>query len=238
MQIVDKFTSHLKNVLTRALVLAVELGDVEIRPDHLLFALSVEKGSMGAEVLNKNKITSEMIKNFIPEKISDNINCPQNPTLAQNSKRAIEKAVLTASSHKHPYVGTEHLLAGLLETGDSILQKFFSQNKIDIAIIKRNLDSVLKSASKFPELTELVRNENQFPQMLADHDDPTDNSLTSEQKNSKTPALDYFGRDLTSLETQKNIDPVIGREKEILRVMEILCRKTKNNPLLLKIFSD
>jgi ATP-dependent Clp protease ATP-binding subunit ClpC len=233
MQIVEKFTSHLKNVLTRALVLAVELGDVEIRPDHLLFALSVEKGSMGAEVLNKNKITSEMIKNFIPEKTPDNINGPQNPTLTQNSKRAIEKAVLTASSHKHPYVGTEHLLAGLLETNDSILQKFFSQNKIDIAIIKRNLDSVLKSASKFPELTEMVRNENQFPQMLADHDDPTDNSLTSEQKNSKTPALDYFGRDLTSLETQKTIDPVIGREKEILRVMEILCRKTKNNPLLL-----
>jgi len=233
MQIVDKFTTHLKNILTRALVLAVEIGDAEIRPDHLLFALSVEKGSMGAEVLNKSKITSEMIKSFLPEKPSaDTKNLP-NPNLAENSKRAIEKAVLTASVHKHTYVGTEHLLAGLLEINDPTLQNFFSKNKIDLSVIKHSLEAILKNVSKFPELAEMARNENHFPQAMAESEDLLNDDFSADKKNSKTPALDYFGRDLTSTETQKKIDPVIGREKEILRVMEILCRKTKNNPLLL-----
>ncbi len=234
--IVEKFTTHLKNVLTRALCFVVETQQKTIAPEHLLWALGTEKGSIGAEVLHKARVKAEVLRELIGAsvKAAESRAVPQSgpmPFLSEHAKRAIEKAVLTASVYEHQYVGTEHLLSGLLQVRDQEVEGFFTRQRVDLKELRHHLSVVLKSASKFSELTNSV----------ADDKEPGVSTLPVEREAerhdeadpAKTPALDFFGRDLTSDETRKKLDPVIGRETEIERVMEILCRRTKNNPLLI-----
>ncbi len=228
--IVEKFTTHLKNVLTRALCFVVESQQPSIRPEHLLWALGTERGSVGAEILHKSKVKAEALRLSIgaPAKFHAEPPSPDaavTPLLSENAKRAIEKAVLTASVYEHAYVGTEHLLSGLLQVRDDAVEGFLKREQVDANELRQHIAVVLKTASKFPELAKTV--EAPAPDVAeADTD-------TTEETKRKTPALDFFGRDLTSPDLQAKIDPVIGRENEIQRVMEILCRRTKNNPLLL-----
>ncbi|MBI2473313.1 ATP-dependent Clp protease ATP-binding subunit [Candidatus Uhrbacteria bacterium] len=229
-EIVDKFSTHLKNVLTRALCLVVETNEKIIQPEHLLWALGTQKGCIGAEVLKKAGIKNTDFKKLInskPNKAptidSENLNLH----LSENAKRIVEKAVLTANSYGHRYVGTEHLLSGIIQIEDKETQAFFTYIKTNLKELKSQLSIVLKSTSKFPDFTRSVSAEPGANPLQAQK---VDGSPETEKKVS---ALEYFAVELTSEDAQKRIDPVIGRELEIERVMEILCRRTKNNPLLL-----
>ncbi|KKR84744.1 MAG: Class III stress response-related ATPase [Candidatus Uhrbacteria bacterium GW2011_GWA2_41_10] len=241
--IVEKFTTHLKNTLTRALCLAVEQQKAQVEPEHLLWALGTEKGSIAAEVLRKTQIKQSHLRtlaNFsIPKmrsskKITKEKHPNDVPQLSVNAKRAIEKAVLAASVHEHTYVGTEHLLSGLIHIHDPKIEQFFHAEKIVIPELRQHLSLVLKTASKFPELAGMIHEvpkEKTGSETAFFNEEPEESE--PEEPERKTPALDFFGRDLTSQNMQARIDPLIGREKEVQRVMEILCRRTKNNPLLL-----
>jgi ATP-dependent Clp protease ATP-binding subunit ClpC len=129
--ILDKFSTHLKNVLVRAYALAQELRHPSIGPEHLLFALLSQKGSIASEVLTKLQISAEDLKNQVielnaPAKKSSSTKAPEcrparkmdvaaetSPKLSADAKRVIEKAVLVAGEHEHRYVGTEHLLSAI-----------------------------------------------------------------------------------------------------------------------------
>lgn len=229
--IVDKFSTHLKNVLTRALCLVVEQDSKTIQPEHLLWALGTQKGCIGAEVLKKSGVKAVDLKKLSGGKTSTApIADSKNLTLqlSDDAKRIVEKAVLTANIYGHRYIGTEHLLSGILQINTSSTSTFFTDNKINLKELKSQLSVVLKSTSKFPDITNVMA------------DDPTPSHQTKQKKKAKpeegeknVSALEFFGIELTSAEAQKKIDPVIGRKMEIERVMEILCRRTKNNPLLL-----
>jgi len=116
----------------------------------------------------------------------------------------------------------------MLQTNTPVLTTFFEQTKTDLKEIRSQLSIVLKSTSKFPDLASTMTQDGKGLMMQE-----TDRQATEIQEEKTLQALEYFGRELTTLEAQKEIDPVIGREAEIERVMEILCRRTKNNPLLL-----
>ncbi|MFH1315167.1 MAG: ATP-dependent Clp protease ATP-binding subunit [Candidatus Uhrbacteria bacterium] len=235
--IVEKFTTHLKNVLTRALSFAAETDQDEILPEHLLWALGMQKGCVGAEIVQKTKIDLENLRKLI--ETVDTGKRPMSkqpitatiPVLSSEAKRAIEKAVLTANIYQHQYVGTEHLLSGLLQVKHKTIEEFLTDQKIDLKKLHDQIALVLKGASKFPEFTETLDNLDDDLEMTMTVDEQPSSIFDSE--NQKTPALDYFARDLTSEEIQAGIDPVIARDQEILRVMEILSRRTKNNPILL-----
>lgn len=218
--LVSKFTTHLKNVLVRAYAFAHEVGDRAITTDHILWSMLMERGSLGAELLAKAKCDAEAIKTGILGReragASDAL-----PVLADTTKRAIERAILTANSHDHNYVGTEHLLAGLLATDDRIT--------LDRKFLKNQLSIVLRSTSKFPEISEEAHAHHSHAPVAV----KTLTEKEKKQKKSKTPALDYFTVDLTSEDALARIDPVVGRAREIERTIEILCRRTKNNPVLL-----
>ncbi len=223
--IIEKFSSHLKNVLTRALCLVVEKNQGTVRPEHLLWALGTEKGAIGADLLQKLQVKSERLRILADRVPADRgASVVGSPLLSDSAKRAVEKAVFTANVYEHRYVGTEHLLSGLLQSMDPGIEAFFTAEHIDLDALREQLAVVLKSTSKFPEMAEMMTEIAAVPGVAeADvADEPT-----------KTPALDFFGRDLTREDIQAKLDPVIGREQEIDRVTEILCRRMKNNPLLL-----
>lgn len=231
--IVDKFSSHMKNVLTRALCFVVETNDKTIKPEHLLWALGTQKGCIGAEILKKTGVKMVNLRKLVGATQTAGTCAP--PTdltlhLSEDAKRIIEKAVLTANIYNHRYVGTEHLLSGMLQINSLHVDSLFTKLDADLKEMKQQLAIVLKSTSKFPDFTETIQKDHHEPRPASQ---PVFTQAAEEQPETKTTALEYFSRELTSPEVQKKIDPVIGREREIERLMEIVCRRTKNNPLLL-----
>ncbi len=232
-ELLEKFTSHLKSVLVRAYNLAHEIGAESIGIDHLLWSLLTERGSIGAEILGKAHLSPDRLRERIAAHAAA---LPAGgeravpPQLNEETKRAIEKAVFTANQNEHKYVGTEHLLSGMLAVDGGFLVELLTAQNVDIDALKQQLAVVLTSTSKFPEIAEGVETAPVRPHR---GDEPKPDAPNRGKKGSKTPALDFFTVDLTGADVQKRIDPVIGREPEIARVIEILSRRTKNNPLLL-----
>ncbi|MBT5807988.1 ATP-dependent Clp protease ATP-binding subunit [Candidatus Uhrbacteria bacterium] len=228
--IVDKFSNHLKNVLTRALCFVVETDDKTIQPEHLLWALGTQKGCIGAEILKKAGVKPSQLKKIVGvTKTANNLPAVSDMTLnlSDDAKRIVEKAVLTANVYGHRYVGTEHLLSGMMQAESPRIMSFFTMHKTDLKELRSQLSIVLKSTSKFPDLANTITPDG------ADLVTKATEAQAEEPAEKKLTALNYFSRELTAPEVQENIDPVIGRADEISRVMEILCRRTKNNPLLL-----
>ncbi|MBI5793645.1 ATP-dependent Clp protease ATP-binding subunit [Candidatus Uhrbacteria bacterium] len=229
--IVDKFSSHLKNVLTRALCFVVETDQKAIHPEHLLWALGTQKGCIGAEILKKSGVKLMELKKLAgvrqvvhPLGIGSDLSLH----LSQDAKRIVEKAVLTANMYGHRYVGTEHLLSGILQIESSTTQQFFLSQQTDMKELRSQLAIVLKSTSRFPDLTDSPK----AGQAVVAQPGATQPKEAAQAQEKKISAVEYFSVELTTKEAQKRIDPVIGRDLEIERLMEILCRRTKNNPLL------
>lgn len=233
----DKFTQNLKNALYNAYVFAQQF-DNKLGSEHLLYALSLQKGSVSAEILNKYKLTSEKIRksivtdfasqivreSYIDIKINNNslINIPCSPDIAQ----VIIKMVSLASANKHKYIGTEHCLYALVSSGNEKVRGILKENKINKEQLKEQVSTIFKSTSKFSEITGLFLNQ-------PDQKEKIEMPMEFDLMGPKKAPVDSFATDLTSADNQQKIDPVIGRENEIERVIQILCRRTKNNPVLL-----
>ncbi len=223
-ELLESFTAHLKAVLTRALCLAVEDGGETITPTHLLWALGTEHGSIGAEILRKAGATEyglQMMAHMKEIDVSEESVARASkvaPILSEESKNVIEKAMLAAGKHGHRYVGTEHLLHGIVEAKTQAIDDFFAIEPINEDFIKENLKMVFKTTANFPDSKKSSNNKIK------------ENEKLGEEKQS---ALAFFTTELTSKEVAKTIDPIIGRDEEIDRVVAILSRRTKNNPLLI-----
>lgn len=245
MSIIDRFSSHLKDVLSKSIQLATKLGNTEVYPLHLLFLLQNQKGSVAAEILNRLKIDIKSIENAILSLPIENI-----PKIGQTAqaelagmssecKRATERAMIVAQENLHNYIGTEHLLKGLIELRDPDIEAVLKQNKINADDISKQLDTVLTNASQFPQMTEVVDAIEKLQDNISNgdiNDMPQSNPAPKHQhrpKGKKDSALDFFATNLTDEQLQKDIDPIIGRDSEIERLIQILCRRTKNNPVLL-----
>ncbi len=237
--ILDKFSTHLKNALVRAYALAQELHQPSIEPAHLLFALAAQKGSLASEVLAKLGLSPEDLKRFVSDVTNaaagrkiriDAAGAEASPKLSAASKRAIEKSVLTANLHEHKYVGTEHLLSAVLQVDGSGLEPYFDSRGVPLKAVSEQVAGVLKSTSKFPDMTETFEEKKDG---VADAKKDARGKAKAAAKAAKTPALDCFGVDMTAKAFVDKVENVVGREKEVERMIQVLCRKTKNNPVLL-----
>src|SRR3989344_5882646 len=239
MNILDRFSTHLREVLVGSIRIATELKNTSVEPTHLLLALSMQKGSVASEVLNRYKLDTKSIKKNIlklkPELASIEMKEPKvnlSP-FSLNSKTALEKALIIAQKNGHNYLGTEHLLSALVNINDTQLEQLFKKNNLKKTELNDQLEIVLTTASQFPQITEVPEVMSRIQENLSD-DAMLQSIIPADKKpKKKEAALDFFAANLTSLEIQSGIDPVIGREKEIERMMQILCRRTKNNPMLL-----
>jgi len=234
--ILDKFTGHLKNVLAKSYSLAVELSSSGIHPEHLMLALLMQRGSVGGELLRQSGLSAEELRRMLHAVNQFSPKEPiETPRLSAESKRVIEKSVLTANTHQHKYVGTEHLLSGVLEIDSPVVDAILMDQEVDTVALREQVATTLKSTTKFPEITETFES-GKVPKEKDEAAQALEKALapmTAGTAGQKTPALDFFAIDLTDPKIQKNIDPVIGRDKEIARLVQVLCRRTKNNPVLL-----
>lgn len=209
------FTERANNALNRAIEVAMDFGLTYIGSEHLLYGLIEEKDSIAASVLTDNGVTSEgiydLLNNITAKGIPEELT-PEN--FSPRAKKIIDLAVSAASRSGERLVGTEHLLLGILEEGDNYATRFLQELKANV----KNVEQDTISAMSMGE---------------ASNDEQASSMNKKSNKSSNTPNLDKFGRDLTALAKENKIDPVIGRANEIQRVIQILTRRTKNNPVLI-----
>ncbi|PJC40626.1 MAG: ATP-dependent Clp protease ATP-binding subunit ClpC [Parcubacteria group bacterium CG_4_9_14_0_2_um_filter_41_8] len=185
--------------------------------EHLLDAAMRERGSIIAQILEKKSSTRSISPTQArPIKTQARKETNIEIILHDIVAKTIIKAVQISQQYSHWYVGTEHLLKAILVCAPKQFSEWMRKNNITVHNIEKNIQVILESTSKFPDITAIFRDE--------------DIDIKTDKKNE---ILEYFGTELTSPKLQKNIDPVIGRNKEIERIINILCRRYKNNPLLL-----
>jgi ATP-dependent Clp protease ATP-binding subunit ClpC len=233
--ILDKFTNHLKSVLTRALVFVVETGGETISPTHLLWSISLQQGSIGTEVLSKAGLSAEALRSLVGQhSVSESTEVTQHleratPLLSEDAKKAIEKAVLAASMHEHRYVGTEHLLFGLLQIRAADITQFLSSHSVSPETLLEHLSVVFNTTAQFPDFPKPGDVNKKPLQPCEDCGEMHDKASHADEKS----ALEFFTVELTSPERVQKLDTLVGQEQAIDRLAAILSRRTKNNPLLL-----
>ena len=204
------FTSKANDALNLAINSAEVLGHTYVGSEHLLLGLLKIGSGVASAVLNKNGVTPEKIEQLIRAKIGCGTPTKLSPDyFTPRAKKVIEVAMNGCSNMGKKYVGTEHLLIAILSEGDNYAIRFLNELGVDVAMLT---SEALNASGIEPN-----------------------NGVSKEQKeqDAKTPTLLKYGRDLTAEAKEGKIDPVIGREKEIERVIQILCRRTKNNPCLI-----
>lgn len=227
LDILNKFTTNLKNTLVRAINLSIRSKHPRVIPLHLLMSLSEQGGSVANEILEKHHLTTDRLQQWLTQ--VEWQGKPRNyalPQLSPETVRVLEHAAVVAFEHQHKYIGTEHLLLSLIELPDQVLEQLYASYNVDVENVRKQTLNILKSTSRFPDLSTFFREE------LAEGEETKTAEETKTQPTT-TPALDFFSTNLTDPSIQKKIDPVVGRSEEIDRLIHILSRRTKNNPVLL-----
>lgn len=242
--LLDQLSDHLKHAVARAISFATRHGHAAVMPVHLLYALSEEKGAIAAELLKKVGIGNEYLATFVsalPATHAPEAGAAATatiPGLNPPAKQALERAMLVAYETESAHVGTEHLLYGILHTDDehiAYILKKFNLNRDDLV---DQLLSLIEHTNNFPEIDDVDDMLGDIEEMIGHshaHDHPPVNGKkkNSGAKTKRNKTTDLFTTDLTSKESLARIDPVIGRDAEMDRLIHILSRRNKNNPLLL-----
>jgi len=209
----ERFTERARKVVVRAQDEARFLKQNYIGTEHLLLGLIGEKEGIAAKVLVSLNISLEDIKNAIRESVTEGTSeAYEHIPFTPRAKKVLELSLREALQMGHNYIGTEHILLGLLREGEGVAARVLSSFGVGLESIKEKIRELL---NKYPF----------YPQ------DETANADKSQKRSLKT--LSQYGRDLTQLARDGKLDPVIGRKKEIERIMQILSRRTKNNPILI-----
>ncbi len=194
---------------------AQKFGEGYVSTEHLLLGLVRESDSVAARVLEKLGVSLNRIRAEVEKQLPRGDARPsQDMTLTPRAKRVIDLAYDEARNLNNNYIGTEHLLLGLIREGDGLAGRVLAKLGVELEKARR-------------EVMALQDNETQTKS------GGSGRSSSSGGGSTKTQTLDEFGRDLTELAREGRLDPVVGRQGEIERVMQILCRRTKNNPCLI-----
>jgi len=215
----ERFTDRARKVMALANQEAQRFNHEYIGTEHILLGLVKEGSGVGATVLKNLDVDIKKLRLEIEKHVKSGPDMVTMGKLPQTprAKKVIEYAIEEARSLNHNYVGTEHILLGILRESEGIA----AQVLLDIGL---KLEEVRQEV-----LNLLGAGVDDGPAALGMKMSPT----MGRKPKSKTPALDSFGRDLTQLAEDGELDPVIGRKNEIERLVQILCRRTKNNPVLL-----
>jgi len=218
------FTDRVRKVLAMAREEAIRLQHDYVGTEHILLGLIREGEGVAAAVLQNLSVDLEQIQERVEESVrrgKATIALGELPYTSR-AKKVLEFAMAEARELNHSYVGTEHLLLGLLREEKGIAAEVLGQLGISLEDARRETLKLLGSEPNAAQAS---------PTSSASAMGGT--STPKGEKKSKTPALDHFCRDLTELARQGELDPTIGRAEEIERVMEILSRRKKNNPVLI-----
>ncbi|UCF06223.1 MAG: ATP-dependent Clp protease ATP-binding subunit [bacterium] len=207
----DKFTERVRKVIYLARDEANRLQHDYIGTEHLLLGIVREGEGIAARVLQKLELDLEQIQQAIENMVKTTggtLTLGEIP-LTPRAKRVLELSVEEARLLGHSYVGTEHLLLGLIREGEGVAARVLLELGVDRKRVREEIMKILHQGGGAYR------------------------GQRSRRQKSESPTLDQFGRDLTQLARDNKLDPIIGREKEIGRVIQILCRRKKNNPVLI-----
>lgn len=209
----QRFTERARKVVFYAQEEAQKFGEGYVSTEHLLLGLVRESDSVAARVLEKLNINLGKIRSEVEKQLPrGEARTNQDMSLTPRAKRVIDLAYDEARNLNNNYIGTEHLLLGLIREGDGLAGRVLAKLGVDLERARR-------------EVTALQDNESSSSKSSSGRS-------SGQGGSAKTQTLDEFGRDLTDLAREGKLDPVVGRQSEIERVMQILCRRTKNNPCL------
>jgi len=213
----NNFTPRAQQVLALARKEADRFNHNYVGTEHLLLGLIKLGQGVAVNVLQKMGLDLETVRMEVEKQVGSGPetkmvgNIPYTPRV----KKVLALAGKEAKALNHSYVGTEHILLGLLREGEGVAARVLKSLEVDI---ERTRNEILKELD---------------PNFTPPESDQEGGGEPSSKKDVKTPALRAFGRDLTELAKKNELDPVIGRHNEIERVIQVLCRRTKNNPVLL-----
>ena len=215
----ERFTDRARKVMALANQEAQRFNHEYIGTEHILLGLVKEGSGVGAAVLKNLDVDIKKLRLEVEKMVKSGPDMVTMGKLPQTprAKKVIEYAIEEARSLNHNYVGTEHILLGILRESEGIAAQVLMSCGLKLEDVRQEVLNLLGAGV------------DDGPAALGMKMSPT----MGRKPKSKTPALDSFGRDLTQLATDNELDPVIGRKKEIERLIQILCRRTKNNPVLL-----
>jgi ATP-dependent Clp protease ATP-binding subunit ClpC len=228
-----KFSQRVKDVISFSREEALRLGNDFIGVEHLLLGLIREGDGKAIVVLQEFHLDLKMIRKEIEQNLTQNSAIGSknlaNIPLVKQAERVLKLTYLEAKLYKSPMIGTEHLLLSILKNEDSVACAILNKYGVIYENVKDELETMKDEAitprAEFPGGTDQEGGQG-----------GGEESYSSKRKSdpkSKTPVLDNFGRDLTNMAEAGRLDPIVGREKEIERVSQILSRRKKNNPILI-----
>lgn len=224
-----KFSPRVKDVLSFSREEALRLGNDFIGVEHFLLGILREGGGNAVKILAGFNLDLQKLKQELERPLLDSVKSGQpagaNIPLVKQAERLLKITYLEAKLLKSPLIGTEHLLLSMLKDEDSVVCRVLNRYGVNYNTVHEELENMI--------------DENKLPRadMSSQSDDDDQTFGASQRKSadpkSKTPVLDNFGRDLTKMAEAGKLDPIVGREKEIERVSQILSRRKKNNPILI-----
>lgn len=213
-----KFTNRANKAIEIANDIALELGHSYIGTEHILYGLAKEGNGIASKVLENQNVSADDILNKIEELIGSDEPIENIVDFTPRTKRVVESAFIEARKLGYNFIGTEHLLIGILREGDCVAAKILLDLNVNIPKLYNEIVKVINEGEDYNS-----------------SDNSSNNSNGGKRRGSynQTPTLNQFGQDLTKKAEEGKLDPVIGRKQEIERVIEILSRRTKNNPCLI-----
>ena len=227
-----KFSPRVKDVITYSREEALRLGHDYIGIEHLMLGMIRDGDGVGMRLLKNLGVDANDLRKNIEQNLTPGIrksNNLANIPLVKQAEKTLKLTYLEAKTFKSVQIGTEHLLLCILKENDNVVTKTLLKYGIDYDAARAELEGFMDNPSKIENSA-----------AGGDEDDADDSAFAGGagakkqgDSKSKTPVLDNFGRDLTKMAEDGKLDPVVGREKEIERVSQILSRRKKNNPILI-----
>ncbi len=238
---INRFSPKVKEVISYSREEAMRFGHDYIGTEHLLLGLLKEKESLSMRTLASLKVNVSQLRRTLEASINNNSHNKEdssyqvgNLPFTSQAEKVLKVAFLEAKLQKTEIAGTEHIVLSILKHKENLAARVLMEFEIDYDNFKSELDYLVDESSHSD-------NSKTNPNLQSNADDEGDDDDLSRRKQqgaagkskSQTPVLDNFGRDITRLAEEGKLDPIIGREKEIERVSQILSRRKKNNPILI-----
>jgi len=228
----SQFSQRVKDILGYSKEEAIRLGNSHISPEHLFLGILRDGEGVAVEILINQGIDlmvlkgslEKSIKVDIPVSVADNEVLP----LLRSTERILKLVYLEAKALKSPVIESEHLLLAILKDENTLVTRFLSEMDVDYQSVRRMVEAGSPSAK-----ADYPRDEDDEGQGFGAQGKGPAGNAASAKSSSDTPVLDNFGIDLTKAAEEGRLDPVVGREREIERLAQILSRRKKNNPVLI-----
>jgi ATP-dependent Clp protease ATP-binding subunit ClpC len=223
-----KFSPRVKDVISFSREEALRIGNDYIGVEHLLLGMIREGDGKGIRILNEFHLDLKEVRNEIEKNLTKIVSVSAemlaNIPLVKQAEKVLKITYLEAKLFRSPVIGTEHLLLSILKEEDSVACRVLNKYGVIYENVKDELET-MKDQKTTPRA--------EFPGGAEEEGDSFATQKKSADPKSKTPVLDNFGRDLTKMAEMGKLDPIVGRDKEIERVSQILSRRKKNNPILI-----